>query len=638
MDQISKSKNNGNKNKLNKVIRFIKRHITLKRCIQLVVVIVIVAVAAKFGMDKLHSVVAKDEDTVVETAKVETKDIQNVLSSSGTIQPLNEYDITTLVQGEVLAADFEEGDQVKKGDVLYKIDTDSVESQIESATTSVERAKKNYSKAEESLSSAKEKYSEAKEDYNDAVADYNENKEELTDSLNVKSSLTGVISSVYVKAGDEVTVGAKIADVKDTSTMLLEVPFNAQNVNSSLVGKTAKVKLSNSSTTLTGTVTSISNESEMVNNTAIKVVYISVKKSSKITSSTSATASISGISSFSTGTFSANVQTITAEKAGEIKSLKIAKNKTIKKNDVIFIYDESAIENELSTYEQKVDNTKNSLESAKSNVENAEDQIDTSEDSIDDANKNLDDKVDELSDYNITAPISGQIIKKNTLVGDTVGASNGTDNVLATIYDLSAVTFEMSIDELDILNVKVGQKVNVTADALDGQTFEGEVTNISLESTTESGVTQYPVTVRIDDAGDLLPGMNVTGEIVIDEVTGVLAVPVDALMRGNMVYVKDDSVTEANGDIPAGFKAVQVETGLTDEDYIEIKSGLTGNEEVYVKRKSSGTTMQMMPGMENGKGFGGSGGFGVNGSNSGFGGSGNSGGRPSGGGMPSGGN
>ena len=120
----------------------------------------------------------------------------------------------------------------------------------------------------------------------------------------------------------------------------------------------------------------------------------------------------------------------------------------------------------------------------------------------------------------------------------------------------------MSIDELDIQSVKVGQKVTVTADAFEGQTFSGTVTNVSLESTYSNGVSTYPVTVTMDEAGNLLPGMNVDGVITLEEANDVLTIPVDALMRGNQVYIKDDSVKEQNGPVPAGFKAVEVETGL----------------------------------------------------------------------------
>lgn len=183
---------------------------------------------------------------------------------------------------------------------------------------------------------------------------------------------------------------------------------------------------------------------------------------------------------------------------------------------------------------------------------------------------------------------------------------------LVTIYDLSEVTFEMSVDELDVQNVQVGQSVTVTADAFEDQVFTGKVTNVSLAGTNSNGVTNYPVTVTLDEVGDLLPGMNVDGVITLDQAEGVLSIPVDALMRGNKVYIKDDSVKEADGAVPAGFRSVEVETGLMNDQYVEITSGLSEGDEVYVSESTaSSTEMFMMPSaniqMEGGPG-GGSGG------------------------------
>ena len=191
-------------------------------------------------------------------------------------------------------------------------------------------------------------------------------------------------------------------------------------------------------------------------------------------------------------------------------------------------------------------------------------------------------------------------------MGDNITKNTSNTTVLAVIYDLSSLTFEMSIDELDIKEVEVGQKVAVTADAYEGQTFSGTVTNVSLESTYSNGVSTYPVTVTMDEAGDLLPGMNVDGIITLDQAEDVLSIPVDALMRGNQVYIKDDTVTEQQGSIPAGFKAVEVETGLISDSYVEIKSGLSEGDTVYVAESSqSSDAVMMMPGGGMGGGPGG---------------------------------
>lgn len=66
----------------------------------------------------------------------------------------------------------------------------------------------------------------------------------------------------------------------------------------------------------------------------------------------------------------------------------------------------------------------------------------------------------------------------------------------------------LDVDELDILDIQVGQKAEITADAISDRTFEGVVTSIS-----SAGTTTYPVTIRIDDTGSLMPGMNATAAL-----------------------------------------------------------------------------------------------------------------------------
>ena len=191
----------------------------------------------------------------------------------------------------------------------------------------------------------------------------------------------------------------------------------------------------------------------------------------------------------------------------------------------------------------------------------------------------------------------------------------------------------MNIDELDISNVKVGQTVEVTADAFEDQTFEGTVTKVSMEGTAANGVTYYPVTVTMTEYGDLLPGMNVTGVIILDEAEDALAIPVDALQRGNKVYVKDSSGQSGDenaqsSNVPEGFHEVSVTTGLTSDEYVEILSGdLSEGDEVYISQSSvSSSTDMMMPGMGGGDMGGGMGGGNPGGGNRG--GSGGMGGGP----------
>lgn len=113
----------------------------------------------------------------------------------------------------------------------------------------------------------------------------------------------------------------------------------------------------------------------------------------------------------------------------------------------------------------------------------------------------------------ITATASGTIIAKDVKVGDTVGSSSSTTETMCVINDLSCLEMTLDIDELDILDIAVGQKAEITADAIDDCTFEGVVTSISSAGTTTGSTTTYPVTIRIDDTGSLMPGMNATAAL-----------------------------------------------------------------------------------------------------------------------------
>lgn len=557
----------------------------LKKLLKVGAILAIVVVAGLIGFKTLIapklSVKASSKETVT-TANVETRDIKNVLSSSGTIQPLASYSVTTLVSGEIIAADFEEGDTVKEGQVLYQIATDNLDSDIDNAETSVNRAKKEYTKAEKSYQEALEKYAEAQEDYKEAVSEYSD--------VNVLSTDTGIVTKVYVEAGDTVQAGSQIADVYDNSTMVLTVPFSAAEVNTSFVGKTATVTIGETFETMKGKVTKVSNvEKSLSGNRVVKDVMIEVTNPGGITDTTTASANIGSIYSMDSGAFAVKTnKTITSDLSGEIGFLNIEEGDNVKKGDVVLVISKDSVEDKLKSY-------LNAIESAQDGIDNAKDSLESKQEAIEDAQAALQDVIDTRTDYSITSPVSGIVISKNTLKGDTVSSNNGgNSSALCVIYDLSAVTFDMNVDELDVRSVSEGQEVNITADALEGVEIDGVVTNISLESTSSQGVTQYPVTVRIDNVGDLLPGMNVTGEIVIEKAEGVLAIPSDALQRGDTVYVKDDSVTEAEGEAPSGFKAVQVTTGITDGDYVEIKSGLSEGDEVYVKRASTSMNSDMM--------------------------------------------
>lgn len=473
----------------------------------------------------------KVKDAFSVTASEETVSRKNITSSiTGTavVQPKDQYSITALVNGNVLSADFEQGDIVNEGDILYKIDASDAENSIRSANLSVERSKDNY---------------------NDAL--------DAKDDLTVRSTVSGVIKTLYIKKGDSVNQNAQIAEIYDDSYLLLTLPFNDADADLLSVGSSASVHISGTSETLSGTVTKVSqNGYAKEGNMLVRNVEIKVKNPGTLMTTHTATATVNDISCNASGTFEyLTLKTITAKVSGDVSTLYVNEGSRVSSGTAIAQLSSDSVTS-------NVKNASRSLEEAQISRENAQERLDN---------------------YTITAPISGMVVEKNVKAGDKLDNTNAS-TAMAVIFDMSSLEFELSVDELDINSVKLGQKVIITADALDGKTYNGEVTNVSINGTTSGGVTTYPVTVTILDFDEsLLPGMNIDAEIITTSAENVLAVPVTAVNRGNTVFVKGEKENEK--DIaPEGYKTVRVKTGVYNDEFIEIKSGLSEGDIVYVQK------------------------------------------------------
>ena len=207
---------------------------------------------------------------------------------------------------------------------------------------------------------------------------------------------------------------------------------------------------------------------------------------------------------------------------------------------------------------------------------------------------------EKLEDYTITSTIDGEVIEKNLDVGDNIsGLSNSGASVTypAIIYDRSELTFDMDVDEKDISKIQVGQKVEITAGALDDQSFTGVVDKININGTTTSGHTSYPVTVKVEGSPEALyPGMNVSAKIIVEEVGSVLALPVEAVERGNTVLVAKEGCLDENGVIKdlSAAEERQVTLGRNDDEYIEIVDGLEEGEVVLALSPQGSSLMSAM--------------------------------------------
>lgn len=395
------------------------------------------------------------------------------------------------------------------------------------------------------------------------------------------ADISGTVSEVYVSNGDAVSAGTELCRISASNDLTIDFQFSYAKDGDFYVGQPAKIYLNGYAGYIDGTVAQIGSSS-VANGTGMKMTTVRVKAANPglVSGDCTASAVVGNYTSYGQTTVKIGTgSTITATASGKVSGLTLMPGDSVSSGQRICTITGDSVDNQL--------------QNAKASLENAQDRLD---------------------DYMVTSPITGTVVEKTVKAGDNVGTGSNSNNTLCIIYDLTYLEMTLNIDELDIDNVEVGQTVNVTSDAKEGQTFTGVVTKVSVVGTTSGGTTTYPVTVRIDDTDGLRPGMNVDAEIVLSSADGVLAIPSLAVNRGDTVLVTSDSPSAANAleqEAPEGYAYVQVTTGVSDDSYIEITSGLQeGDTVAYLRTASSGSDMMMsgMPGGDMGGGMPGGGG------------------------------
>ena len=573
---------------------------------------------------------------------VERRTITNTITGSSSIKPNDSYNVTTIKSGDITSDTFKEGDVVKKGDKLYQFEDSDAQNSLSTAKNALAKAQQAYVDAVKQKAQTVSSNNIGTKSAQNAVTKALNSLNDTKNNQYIQSNSAGKVKELSVKEGDHINAGAAVATLYDDSYMKLRIPFNEVDAESIQTGAAATVSVIGSGDTIYGTVKEKSS-SAVSTDAHAKVVYVTVEVTNPgaLTTNDYGRAEINGVACANTAQFEyVSEGTITSTASGTLENLNIAvgdyvysgqkvgyvkydnqnstmSNAQLSYNDAVLALEKQVLQNDTFSQDSSIKNAQLALDDAELGIEKAQDAVD---------------------DYVVEAPIEGTVVKKNSKAGDTIDSSNATDP-LCVIYDLSSVKFSIDVDETEIALVKTGQKATVTADAVEGE-FEGVVTKVPVDGVNENGVTTYTIEIQIENYGDLLPGMNVDAEIVVEEADNVIAVPVNSVNRGNIVFVKDDGTTHENDvtdiikgnkdksgktddkkkaddkddkpqssgmpvvsvdtpngdksdeisvtkesvptniDVPDGYRAIQVETGINDTDYIEIKSGLTEKDQV----------------------------------------------------------
>lgn len=378
-----------------------------------------------------------------------------------------------------------------------------------------------------------------------------------TNEISITSEASGEITAVYIKKGDEVTAGQKIAQI-DTSDLENEI-YQAQ-----LAVETAELNLDKLKEPADEyDITKAENELKTAQNDL---------KELKLTQEHA-------------------MDTVKEEKANAIEN-----------RDALSKKDEN-YDTQYQTYTSQIKEAKRKIEEYKLShpiaLEEAEDKIEEKEKaleiakegadeqdirlqeiSVEEKKSKLNDLILERSDYTITSPKDGIIAALNISEGENIsssGASSNSDaNGLATLISKTK-NAEITINEVDVPQVSVGQKVNITFDALEDLEITGSVEDIDLIGTVDQGVVYNTVTIAFDTQDERVNnGMTVNTDIITNSKDDILIVPISAVTEqsdGDYIQILDRK----------NPKNIEVETGITDDINIEIIEGLEEGEEVITE-------------------------------------------------------
>lgn len=560
-----------------------------------IVIILIFSLLALIKKNKKSSGIA-----IRETDIVTYGDIEVTITGSSSVEPYERFEIIPKVSGDIVYCPFDVGDTVEKGDLLYGFDTSSSDLTVERQRLALEQSENSY-----------------------------RNALEERDKLYIKAKNNGTISGFSLKAGQEIKSGTKVAEVSDTENFEVVLPFTSAQVESIHIGDAATVTSSKHMSSVTGTVTHVSSAGRSDSTgTGIHSVTVQFKNPGAFYEGMTVGGAVGGIVSSGGGTVETLASsTIYAETDGTVSHIYYSDGDYVTKGTVIAVLTSDSVNDRIA----------DSTISYKS------------------ANLSMRQTEKDLEDYNITSPISGTVITKKSKAGDTIDKSTA-QTVMMVVADISKLKFDLSIDELDISKVSEGQQVSITCDALPDENFLGYITTISVEGTAQNGVTTYNAEVVIEEPGNLRPSMNIDASVITASAENVLVIPTEDIKSvGNRSYVfvkgnvdtdtknsdtdKKPPMPDFNSDsqsgsksyqksdknsysksgqkpdmskmpsgsdkgrsfmpeAPQGYTTVEITTGISNEDYTEVLSGLKEGQEIYRQNTlSSSNGLRMMSGM-----------------------------------------
>ncbi|MFA6376060.1 MAG: efflux RND transporter periplasmic adaptor subunit [Candidatus Paceibacterota bacterium] len=509
--------------------------------------------------------------------------IQSV-SGSGQVAASDQVDVKSRVAGNIISMNVAAGQTVSAGDILAKIDAADAQAAMDTARANLDSAKLALQKAGQDNSLSLAQAQQALQQANDALTQSRDNLSKTYEQA--FNTVAAAFSDLpLVMSGlDDIATGSNNIVVQSSGTYLNYYQYQIGNYGSSTaqlldVGSTYTVAKDSYSRVLAeykgaSRYSDPAAISEMVEDTydATKKISNAIKALVNLIQQyqDAAANNNSSAQSFSTTHLNSLNGYATQVNAHLVNMLSMQQSI------------QTAIEN-VATAKNTIDQKTQSLNTLQNLTNPISDQ--SQQLSVSQKETALADAREVLDDYTIRAPFDGLVTTVGVKAGDAISANTAIATVI-TNNQVAAIT----LNEVDVANVKIGQKATLTFDAIGDLTMVGHVSEIDTVGTVSQGVVSYGVTIAFDARNDQVkPGMSATAAIITKVKQDLLLVPNSAIKSntaGNYVFVPAvavDGAVSGSSDDGVTVKQQMVTVGLADDNYTEIVSGLSEDDTVVIK-------------------------------------------------------
>lgn len=564
-----------------------------------IICLVIAAVFAAGGYYYYHSVSSTQAGTKYVLAQAQKDTLISSVSGTGQISASNEVALKTKASGDILLVNVKQGQEVAAGTILAQIDPSDqaktvrdAQASLDSALLSLEKLQKpadelSLLQAENSLTAAKESKEDAQENLTKAYDDgFNTVASAFLDLSTVMTGLQGVVLGSTFDA-NKWNVDYYADAVKDYNSL---APQYREDAYDSYVAAREAYDNNFSDYKAASRYSDQATIEALVNET-----YDTTKKIAQAVKD-----NVNLIQFYEDQLTKFNVRYSTAADT-HLTSLTTYTSKT-----------NTHLSNLYST-KQTIQNDKQAIVEADRTIEEKEGsladlQAGTDEEDIRSQELSVQQKRNALADarenyanYTIKAPFDGVVSSVDIKKGDSVSSGAAAFSII-TKQQIA----EISLNEVDITKVKVGQKATLTFDAVEDLTLTGQVAEVDIAGAVSSGVVSYSAQITLDTQDERVKaGMSVTASIITETKTDVLVVPAGAVKTsGGQSYVLavDSSIAKAalsastaSGKSTSVALSIQpakktVVTGSSNDSYVEITSGLEEGDVVVSQTSSSSSS------------------------------------------------